>query len=310
MMSLVRKTLVLSLVMLISACGLPNPAAINDMAAYEADLQDWQVGRLARLKAKEGYLNLVGLYWLNEGDNRVGSAADNDTVFPLPAPEYLGVFTVADGHVTMTVADGVDVRADGQAVTSMAMGSDTAEDEVLLTTGSLAWFVVERDGNFGVRLRDYDLPGVANFPPIDRFPVASEFRVAARLQAYAEPRIVQVGTVIEGLGWHPESPGVLQFEIGGQIQELEVYDSGDDVFIVFGDTTSGHETYPAGRFLYAKKPAADGITVLDFNRAYNPPCAFNDFATCPVASPRNRLAVAIAAGEKFHPSMHLGGAIH
>ena len=310
MMSFVRKTLVLSIVMLISACGSPNPAAINDLAAYEADLQDWQVGRLARLKAKEGYLNLVGLYWLNEGDNRVGSAADNDTVFPLPAPEYLGVFTVADGHVTMTVADGVDVRSDGLAVTSVAMGSDSAEDEVLLTTGSLAWFVVERDGNFGVRLRDYDLPGVANFPPIDQFPVAPEFRVAARLQAYAEPRIVQVGTVIEGLGWQPESPGVLQFEIGGEPQELEVFDSGDDVFVVFGDTTSGHETYPAGRFLYAKKPAADGITVLDFNRAYNPPCAFNDFATCPVASPRNRLAVAIEAGEKFHSSMHLGAVIH
>jgi uncharacterized protein (DUF1684 family) len=96
----------------------------------------------------------------------------------------------------------------------------------------------------------------------------------------------------------------VEFEIGGETQTLEAYASGDQLFFVFGDATTGRETYPAGRFLYADAPGTDGKTLMDFNRAYNPPCAFNDFATCPVASPRNRMAARIEAGEKFDPTVH------
>ncbi len=309
-MNFARKLLLFVCAILLNACSVPDPAAIADMAAYKAELQEWQVGRLERLKAKTGYLNLVGLYWLKEGSNSIGSAPDNDVIFTAGAPAHIGVATLQDGKATMTVADGVSVYADGEPVTGMAMGSDVQEDAVLFTTGSLAWFAIEREGHVGIRLRDYDLPAVANFEPIDMFPVATKYRVAARLRAYDEPRIVKVGTVIEGLGWEPESPGVLEFEIDGKPLELEVYESGESVFIVFGDATSGKDTYPAGRFLYAEKPLPGEVTVIDFNRAYNPPCAFNDFATCPVASPRNRLAIAIEAGEKFNSATHLGALTH
>lgn len=304
------KTLFVVCVMTLSACGSPNPAAIDDMAAYKSELQDWKDGRLERLKAKTGYLNMVGLYWLKEGENSLGSDPDNDLVFPGNAPPLVGTVILKDGLATMVVADGIDVRVDGEPVTIVPMGDDVAKDDVLFTTGSLAWSAIEREGNIGIRLRDFELPAVANFSPIEAFPVAPKFRVAARLRAYPEPQVVQVGTVIEGLGWEPISPGVLEFEIDGQAQELEVYDSGEEVFIVFGDATSGQETYPAGRFLYAKKPVAGEITVVDFNKAYNPPCAFNDFATCPVASPRNRMNIAIEAGEKYNASLYLGGSGH
>jgi hypothetical protein len=142
------------------------------------------------------------------------------------------------------------------------------------------------------------------FPPLDYFPTDETLRVLAKLQRYARPKIVRIDTVVEGLDYNPSSPGLLQFDIAGQSFELEAYNAGEELLLVFGDTTSGRQTYPAGRFLYVSRPGRDGITVLDFNTAQNPPCAFNDFATCPVASPRNRLAIRVAAGERFDASGH------
>jgi len=193
----------------------------------------------------------------------------------------------------------VDVRQEGHKVASIRMEDDTIDDPVTVTHGSLAWSIILRDGRYALRLRDFAHPAIAAFPPIESYPVDAAWRVAARLRPYAEPRTVNVDTTIEGLGYHPQSPGTVVFEIDGMEQELEAYAAGDELFFVFADNTSGRETYPAGRFLYAPAPDDRGRTVLDFNRAYNPPCAFNAFATCPVASPRNRLRVRIEAGEKF-----------
>ena len=127
-----------------------------------------------------------------------------------------------------------------------------------------------------------------------------------RLKRYAEPRKVSVGTVIDGLPYEPESPGVVEFELDGRTFELEAYTSGDRLFFVFGDRTSGRETYGAGRFLYSQAPGEDDLTVLDFNQSYNPPCAFNDFSTCPVASPRNRLDIRVEAGERYVDALYVG----
>ena len=291
----------------LAACDYYDPARVENMDAYLKSVEEWRDGRLERLRGKTGYLNLVGLYWLQDGVNRAGSAPDNDVVLPAGMPAHLGGFELVDGEVTMTVAEGVDVRADGEPVKTIAMGNDTAKNEVLLTTGGFAWFVVEREGRYGVRLRNYDLPGVADFPPIDHYPVDSAYRLNARFRPYDEPRIVTVATVIDGVDYLPECPGVIEFEIAGETQQLEVYksDDGTQFFIIFADATTGGDTYPAGRFVYTDWPDEHGITVLDLNKAYNPPCAFNDFATCPIASPRNRLKVAIRAGEKYDPSMHL-----
>jgi uncharacterized protein (DUF1684 family) len=123
---------------------------------------------------------------------------------------------------------------------------------------------------------------------------------------YDEPRTITVDTVIEGFQQFPVSPGVLEFELDGKTYELEAQSSANNrLFIVFGDETNRGETYGAGRFIYADDPGEDGgETILDFNKAYSPPCAFNDFSTCPVASPRNRLAVRIDAGEKYDPDLH------
>jgi uncharacterized protein (DUF1684 family) len=164
--------------------------------------------------------------------------------------------------------------------------------------------IIRRDNQFAVRLRDFEHPSLQNFPPIDSYPVDRKYRISATLHRYAEPRIIRVDTVIAGLDYKPWSPGVVRFELDGESYELEVYDAGSELFIVFGDRTSGRETYPAGRFLYARKPGEGATFTVDFNTAHNPPCAFNEFATCPIASARNRLPVRIPAGERFDPTSH------
>lgn len=290
------------IVCMIAACGAKEQGI--DLVAYEAEVLQWRVERLERLEGPDGYLNLAGLFWLSEGSSRIGSAADNDIVFPAYAAPYIGeIQTSADG-VTLFAEPGVDVRYEDVAVKSLLISDDTTANPVTIMHRSFAWTVIKRDGRFALRLRDFEHPAIAAFPPIDYFPIDLALRVSAVLKRFDKPRVLNVETVIEGLGYRPESPGTVEFEIDGETYELEAYASGDRLFFVFGDATSGRETYPAGRFLYAQVPGEDGKTILDFNRAYNPPCAFNDFATCPVASPRNRLATRIEAGEKFDPAVH------
>ena len=276
-----------------------------DPVAYQAELEEWRVGRLQRLKAPTGFLNLVGLFWIEAETSRIGSADDNDIVFPDVAAASLGVLRMTEEGVVLDVEPGVDVRHDDRAVTSILIEDDTTENPVTVTHGSLAWTIIKRDGRYALRLRDYEHPAIAAFPPIESYPIDLAYRVKGKLLPFAQPKILDVDTTIVGLGYHPRSPGKVAFEIDGATYELEAYESGDQLFFVFADMTSGRETYPAGRFLYAAAPDERGETVLDFNRAYNPPCAFNDFATCPVASPRNRLSVRIEAGEKYDPKLHV-----
>ncbi|MDH4124280.1 MAG: DUF1684 domain-containing protein [Gammaproteobacteria bacterium] len=284
--------------------GCDNRDDMLDLAQFEADNLEWRAARLERLRGPEGYLNLAGLFWLDEGTLRIGSATGNDIVFPAAAPPQVGELKVSSTGVTLQVSEGVTVFSNGQPVQTIFVADDTSEAPVTISHGAIAWTIIRRDDRFALRLRDFEHPAIAAFPPIEYFPINPDLRVRGKLRLFAEPKVLNVDTVIEGLGWNPESPGVVEFEIDGQSLQLEAYDSGDKLFFVFGDRTSGRETYPAGRFLYSDRPAEGDETILDFNRAYNPPCAFNDFATCPVASPQNRLSVRIEAGERFDPQVH------
>ena len=275
-----------------------------DPETYAAELEQWRSERIANLKAPTGFLNLVGLYWLGDGYTTIGSAANNDIVFPAFAAAYIGELQSGPEGVKLVTASDVDVRYQDIPVTSILISDDTTESPVMLTHESLAWTIIKRDERFALRLRDFEHPAIAAFAPIESYPIDTSLRVTGTLNLFDEAKVMNVNTTIVGLGYHPESPGTVAFEIDGEAYELEAYASGDSLFFVFGDMTSGRETYPAGRFLYAKAPGDDGQTILDFNRAYNPPCAFNAFATCPVASPRNRLKTRIEAGEKYDPAVH------
>jgi len=278
--------------------SLLGAAVSND--AYQREIDDWHAKRVARLTAPDGWLALAGLFWLNEGENRVGSAPDNDLVFPAKAPAHLGVLVRRGRAVELRPAAGAALTdAKGQPLGVTKLASDKDGEATKVRAGSLVFFVIERSERVGVRLRDEDSPARRSFTGIERYPVSPAWRVEARLEPYVPRRELPVTTVIGTIEPSP-SPGALVFSIGGVTYRLDAVDEEgtDDLFVIFGDKTNGRETYGAGRFVYAPRPGPDGKTVLDFNKAYNPPCAFTPFATCPLPPAQNRLPVRVEAGEK------------
>lgn len=290
--------LIASLLSLLAACATTLPS-------HEATVLAWQDQRLAALKQPDSYLNIVGLHWLKPGTTSFGGSEDADIRMPTDTQGLLGRFDFDGDAVVMHVAAGETVRAGGSPVDApVLMHDDATGSPVTAQYGNLSWVVIERNGRHGVRVRDEQHPVVAAFGPLPYYPIDPSYRVQGRLLRYPEPKTVRVGTVIEGLGWEPQSPGVVEFTFAGETHRLEAYASAtDQLFFVFGDRTNGRETYPAGRFLYADDPGEGETVELDFNKSYSPPCAFNDFSTCPVATPANRLAFPVMAGELYDRSL-------
>ena len=289
----------------IGLSGCKDAGAGLDVNAYEAEVQEWRAGRLERLLSPTGYLTQVGLFWLQDGSYAVGSGPDNAIRLPASAADHVGDIVVREGVVRMIVADGVEVTYQEFPVDEIELPADTSGDFVLLEHGSIAWSVIERGGRLAVRVRDVEHPWVKTFGPIPYYDIDPDYRVEAVLHPYAEPRKITVNTVIEGFTQNPVAPGTVTFSLDGVEYELEPTLSGSGrLFFVFGDQTNRDETYGAGRYLYADMPGEDGRFLLDFNLAYSPPCAFNDFSTCPVASPRNRLPIRVEAGEKYDDALY------
>lgn len=309
-MKQILTTLVLASLFALVGCG--DSRAESDELTHTQEIMEWREWRLEQLLKPTGYLTQVGLFWIREGSYSIGSAADSDIRLPASAPANVGDLTLtADGPV-MRVAEGVEVLTaaeDGSAlqVTEMPMPPDTSGEVAMATLGSIAWSVIERGGKLAVRVRDFEHPWVDSFGPLPYYDVNSKWRVDAKLYRYDEPRVITVNTVIEGFQQNPTSPGVVRFEVDGIEYELEPQLVGERLFFVFGDQTNRGETYGAGRYLYADVAPDSDDVVLDFNKSYSPPCAFNDFSTCPVASPRNRLKVRIDAGEKYDEALHYAG---
>lgn len=287
-----RKLFVAASLLLSIAHAQPN-------SSYLKDLETWHAQRIADLKADNGWLNLVGLYWLEEGKNTFGSGTGNQIVFPEGSiAGNAGYFTRNGNTVTLTPASGSDIKIDGKPVTGETpVFTGAAGKTPVITSGSLQWVIIKREDKIGIRLRDLKSPVPAAFSDVDRFAPDEKWVVNAKLQAPAAPTSLSILNVIGQTTKQP-SAGKLIFTIDGKQYTLDALDEGDELFIVFGDVTSGVTTYPSGRFVYAKKPGADGNTVIDFNKAYNPPCAFTNFATCPLPPSQNILPVAITAGEK------------
>jgi hypothetical protein len=244
------------------------------------------------------------LFPLSEGSNRFGSADDNDLVFPAEAPEFAGAFVLEDGEVRIEVAGDVEITTGGAPVTSAVLESDADGVPTVLEMGFLHFYVIERAGKLYVRVKDLQSERLKQFDGIDRYPVDAAWRINARFEPYDPPRSVRVPNVLGG-EFVEECPGRVEFEVGGKTCSLEPLSaSGGRLFLVFGDATSGLETYGGGRFLYADPPTEDGEVILDFNKAYNPPCAFSPYATCPLPPEANRLSVRIEAGEKNWGEVH------
>jgi uncharacterized protein (DUF1684 family) len=294
--------------MLRSAAAVLLFASVGHAAdgGYAAEIQKWRERREARLKADDGWLTVAGLYWLKDGANRFGSAAANEVAFPEgAAPPLAGVLELAGGKVAIRVEPGVVVTAKGVPVKAMQLKPDTSGEPDVLALGRLTFFVIERSGRLGVRLRDPESPQRKAFAGLAWFPVAEPYRIAARFVPAATARTIPVPNIL-GQTIDMPSPGRAVFSVGGKELGLDaVLEEPDakELFFIFRDQTAGKETYPAGRFLYSELPK-DGTVVLDFNKAYSPPCAFTPHATCPLPPAQNRLGVRIEAGEKYSPPKH------
>jgi len=233
---------------------------------------------------------------LKEGKNTFGSGKSNDIVFP-KGDAQIGNFMLENGRVRIEITSNSLVLNQDKKVDTLTIFIALSQEPIVLQYQSLRWFIIQRGDQYLVRLRDLEHPNVTNFKGIERFPTDVNWRVEATLEP-AEPGFkIQVADVI-GTTSMQASPGAFVFDIQGQTYRLCPTIAGDELFFVFGDATNGDSTYGAGRFLYAAKPDANGKTMLDFNKAYNPPCAFTAFATCPLPSKENILLVEINAGEK------------
>jgi len=283
--------------------ALPAPAG----DAYRQEIEHWKETREAGLRREDGWLTLVGLFWLDEGENRFGSGAGNRVIFPEgTAPAVAGTFERHGKEVTVKAAPGAGLTHDGKPVGTMALKSDADGKPTVLALGSLRFYLIQRGDKVGVRVKDTKSPALAAFHGIDRFPLRPDWRVAARFERYDPPKQIPIGNILGQVADTP-SPGAVVFEKDGKSYRLDALRGGDDgsLFLVFGDPTNGRETYGAGRFLDADAPK-DGRVVVDFNKAYNPPCAFTSFATCPLPPKQNKLAVKVEAGEKRYGEGHGG----
>lgn len=263
-------------------------AASADPAADLAAWKEWRARREARLRDPEGWLALVGLHWLSEGENRVEG---------LP-----GVFVVRGGRVTLRAAPGDGWRLEGAPVTERVLATDAAERPDRLVLQGLVVQALERGEARALRVWDTQSPAPRAFKGIETFPYDPRWRIEARWEAYPKPQEVDQPAVA-GPRQKGEAPGLAHFTVGGQEVTLEPTQEDGELMFVFKDTTALGETYPAGRFLVADAPVG-GKVILDFNRAYNPPCAFTRYATCPLARHRNVLTVRIEAGEKKYRHGH------
>ena len=270
----------------------------NDASTHKKEVEDWRAKRYSRLKADDGWLTLVGLFWLQEGDNTFGSDSSNQVVFP-KGPAKAGVFQLHKGVVTLVPDPSAGITSNGKPVSTVALTPDTKENPTVLDMGSLRFLVIDRMGKLGIRLKDRDNPLRAKFHGIDSFPVEERWRIIGRFQPYKPEKQIPIPNIL-GMIEDSPSPGALVFNVNGKEYRLDaVLEQGEtDYFIIFGDQTNGKETYGAGRFLYVSPPGPDGKVVIDFNKAYNPPCVFSHYATCPLPPKQNKLAVRIEAGEK------------
>ena len=296
------KTLLISLLLGINACApMSEPAEPmkNNQSTAPADYLAWQSQRETNLKSEKGWLTLIGLHWLEAGSFSIGSG-ESQQIRLNAGPEALGTLTFdGESGIALTpIAAGILI--DGQpAVGAATLKTDKAGTATEVIIGSVSFFAIDRSGRIGLRVKDANAASRLEFKGLDYFTYAPELSITARFEPYATPRMLDVGTIIGTIEPTP-NPGRAHFNLFGKDYQFELLEGSDAThfFTIFGDQTNGGETYGMARFLTGEIDAASQTVKLDFNSAYNPPCAFSEFATCPMPPASNRIAAKVMAGEK------------
>jgi uncharacterized protein len=278
------------------AAEAPKPAIPSD--PYQAEIVKFQQDREALLKTDTGWLTIAGLWFLTQPETTFGSDPLNDIVLPGGAPSRAGTFIVRDGNVAVKAADGVTFQLDGKAVTSANLKPDGLGPPDRISLGDLQLWVHNSGERLSIRMRDRNNPLRKHFAGTSWFPINPAYRVEALYTPYDKPRVIGMPNILGDID-RMTMPGSVTFTINGQEHKLEAITEEDPptrFWFVFRDLTSQKETYPAARFLYTPLPS-NGRMILDFNKAQNPPCAYNPYTTCPLPTEQNRLRTRIEAGE-------------
>jgi uncharacterized protein (DUF1684 family) len=259
---------------------------------YAAQVEAWRTARDERLRSPTGWLTLVGLFWLTPGENHVGAHPSSHVILHgHEVPPRVGSMWLEDGRVRFVPHEGVDLP-------EIVLEDDREGEPTVLELGTLRFHTIRRGERIGVRVRDTAAPALREFRGVDSYPVDPGWRILARLEPAPANATIEIADVTGAVS-SDTTPGSVAFERDGETWRLAALEGEDDgsLWLIFGDATNGTETYGAGRFLYTEPPADDGTVIVDFNLAYNPPCVFSPYATCPLPPPQNRLALRIEAGE-------------
>jgi uncharacterized protein (DUF1684 family) len=293
---MLRALRILTITLLVWGTIPATPREAAD-AAYAEAITEFRAAREERLRSPSGWLTLVGLHWLRPGENLMGSDPDNPIVLPAEGvPAWAGTLVLEGESVTLRAAPGAEFNLGDETVTERQLRDDMTDEPDVVSVGRLTFHILRRGDRFGVRVKDPEHPRLKEFRGLTFYPLNPDYRFDAVFKPYDEPREVEVTTVL-GTSTTLLAPGRVEFTLDGRIHTLQplVSEPGEtELWLIFKDQTSGKETY-GFRYMYAD--LADGRVDLDFNRAYNPPCAFSPYATCPLPPRENRLEVRIEAGE-------------
>lgn len=282
------------------SCGAPDQQLSEEEHAEKVN--QWHEDRVKSLKKEDSWLSLAGLYKLQQGRNSIGADSSNNIVFPPGSASNAGVLTVSDNTFRFEANPNVTITHNGQKVSTQELKSDAEGTPTRLWQDSLLWYVIKRRDDFYIRLKNTSHPNFDSFDGIDRFPVSHDWRIKATFERFDEPKKITIPDVL-GIGKQETMYGTLHFTIDGKEYSLNPLgnpDTKEELFIIFGDQTNGESTYSGGRYLYVDTPDENGTTYIDFNKAYNPPCVFTHFATCPLPPAQNKLDLKITAGEKMY----------
>jgi uncharacterized protein len=282
----------------------------DDRGSWQRDLLAWRAQRATDLQAPEGWLSLIALGWLSEGDNSLGTAEDSRVQIRVKSPPHIAIVRLGKGGLRLLPpAEGFpkDLLVDGQPAREQDLFADDADKPSKLTISTLTMLVIHRDDQFALRIKDLQAPTRAAFHGLRWYPPNAAYRVHARWIPYSPPKVLDIPTVL-GTTTHLPAPGAAEFTLDGRLLRLEPVledPKSTELFFILRDATSKTTTYGAGRFLYTGLPdhgvSQPGEVWLDFNRLVNPPCAFTPYATCPLPPAQNRLSVSIPAGEqRYH----------
>lgn len=270
-----------------------------DPESYQEEINEWHEGQMEFLRSDEGYLNLIGLYWLEDGENSFGAGAVDLQVNHGELHDVLGNFILEEDKVFFEPKVS-GVQLESKEVNEKVLIFDLRDGlDLHMDYGSLHWNIIKRGDKFGVRLRDLEAKEVIDFEGVDRFPVDLKWRIKARFVPYEPVKEIMISNVV-GQVMPNISSGYVEFEFDNNIYRLDALANPDDdeLFLMFADKTSGDLTYGGGRYMYVDRNFASDEIILDFNKAYNPPCVYTAYATCPLPPKQNILDLEVRAGHK------------